>query len=192
MCAAAAGTGSKKIIIIAFVQYCNLLIICLFNNIAKRRKLHIKSSVRVCPTPPNDVAVKTSARDTQNTPKSPADRPRRGVWLARHRFVTYTHALRSAAASTITIPPSTSTMNSGVRMTQPGTPVLHPNYLKVFVQRDYSDGTSVKFQTRFPAELEGRVSDLGPFDAERWSVQLITCLCTGRSSDTCSRPPSAA
>lgn len=51
-------------------------------------------------------------------------------------------------------------MNSGVRMTQPGTPVLHPNYLKVFVQRDYSDGTSVKFQTRFPAELEGRVSDL--------------------------------
>lgn len=50
-------------------------------------------------------------------------------------------------------------MNSaGVRMTQPGTPVLHPNYLKVFVQRDYSDGTSVKFQTRFPAELEGRVS----------------------------------
>lgn len=30
--------------------------------------------------------------------------------------------------------------------------------LKVFVQRDYSEGTLVKFQTRFPQELEGRVS----------------------------------
>lgn len=30
--------------------------------------------------------------------------------------------------------------------------------LKVFIQRDYSDGTVVKFQTRFPQELEGRVS----------------------------------
>lgn len=29
--------------------------------------------------------------------------------------------------------------------------------LKVFVQRDYSEGTSVKFQTRFPPELEDRV-----------------------------------
>lgn len=32
--------------------------------------------------------------------------------------------------------------------------------LKVFVQRDYSEGTLVKFQTRFPQELEGRVSVL--------------------------------
>lgn len=30
--------------------------------------------------------------------------------------------------------------------------------LKVFIQRDYSEGTVVKFQTRFPTELEGRVS----------------------------------
>lgn len=43
-------------------------------------------------------------------------------------------------------------------MTQPSTPALQPTYMKVFVQRDYSDGTSVKFQTRFPPELEGRVS----------------------------------
>ncbi|XP_077992588.1 golgin subfamily A member 7-like [Glandiceps talaboti] len=28
---------------------------------------------------------------------------------------------------------------------------------KVFVQRDYSDGTGVKFQTKFPQELEGRI-----------------------------------
>lgn len=33
-----------------------------------------------------------------------------------------------------------------------------PQYLKVFIQRDYSEGTLVRFQTRFPQELEGRVS----------------------------------
>lgn len=32
-----------------------------------------------------------------------------------------------------------------------------PPCLKVFIQRDYSEGTVVKFQTRFPSELEGRV-----------------------------------
>lgn len=30
--------------------------------------------------------------------------------------------------------------------------------IKVFVQRDYSDGTMIKFQTRFPPELEDKVS----------------------------------
>lgn len=35
-----------------------------------------------------------------------------------------------------------------------------PQCLKVFIQRDYSDGTGVKFQTRFPPELEGRVSGI--------------------------------
>jgi Golgin subfamily A member 7/ERF4 family. len=29
---------------------------------------------------------------------------------------------------------------------------------KVFVQRDYSEGTAVKFQKKFPLELEGKVS----------------------------------
>lgn len=33
-------------------------------------------------------------------------------------------------------------------------------YLKVFVQRDYSEGTIVKFQTRFPSELEGKVRNV--------------------------------
>lgn len=42
-------------------------------------------------------------------------------------------------------------------MSELATPALQPNYMKIFVQRDYSDGTSVKFQTRFPSELEGRV-----------------------------------
>lgn len=44
-------------------------------------------------------------------------------------------------------------------MSQPSTPALNPTYMKVFIQRDYSDGTSVKFQTRFPPELEGRVNE---------------------------------
>ncbi|KAJ1525330.1 hypothetical protein ONE63_010151 [Megalurothrips usitatus] len=29
--------------------------------------------------------------------------------------------------------------------------------VKVFVQRDYSDGTMIKFQTRFPPELEDKI-----------------------------------
>lgn len=36
--------------------------------------------------------------------------------------------------------------------------MAQPQCLKVFIQRDYSEGTLVKFQTRFPQELEGRVS----------------------------------
>lgn len=28
---------------------------------------------------------------------------------------------------------------------------------KVFIQRDYSEGTACKFQTKFPSELESRV-----------------------------------
>jgi len=31
-------------------------------------------------------------------------------------------------------------------------------FSKVFIQRDYSEGTSVKFHTRLPTELEGMVS----------------------------------
>ncbi|BFZ01539.1 hypothetical protein BsWGS_04578 [Bradybaena similaris] len=30
-------------------------------------------------------------------------------------------------------------------------------HTKVFVQRDFTDGISVKFQTRYPPELEGRI-----------------------------------
>ncbi|XP_023025091.1 golgin subfamily A member 7 [Leptinotarsa decemlineata] len=35
--------------------------------------------------------------------------------------------------------------------------MTQPQCLKVFIQRDYSEGTLVKFQTRFPQELEGRL-----------------------------------
>lgn len=35
---------------------------------------------------------------------------------------------------------------------------LPPAYCtKIFLQRDYSDGTAVRFQTKFPQELEGKV-----------------------------------
>lgn len=49
-------------------------------------------------------------------------------------------------------------MSAAARMSQPSTPALQPNYMKVFIQRDYSEGSGVKFQTRFPPELESRVS----------------------------------
>lgn len=32
-----------------------------------------------------------------------------------------------------------------------------PGYRKVFIQRDYSEGTSVRFQNKFPEELEGYI-----------------------------------
>ena len=31
------------------------------------------------------------------------------------------------------------------------------NCRKIFIQRDYSEGTNVKFQTRFPAELQDKI-----------------------------------
>lgn len=37
------------------------------------------------------------------------------------------------------------------------TRILPSNCSKVFIQRDFSDGTAVKFQTKFPAELDGKV-----------------------------------
>ena len=30
--------------------------------------------------------------------------------------------------------------------------------IKLFIQRDYTEGTAVKFQERFPSELEGKVN----------------------------------
>lgn len=35
--------------------------------------------------------------------------------------------------------------------------IHQPNGIKVFIQRDYTDGTPVKFQTKFPVELEGKI-----------------------------------
>lgn len=57
---------------------------------------------------------------------------------------------------------------------------LQPNYMKVFVQRDYSDGTSVKFQTRFPPELENRVSLV----ALPWHADILIHSLLSPSSST--------
>lgn len=38
--------------------------------------------------------------------------------------------------------------------------IHQPNGIKVFIQRDYTDGTPVKFQTKFPVELEGKVKNV--------------------------------
>jgi len=37
------------------------------------------------------------------------------------------------------------------------TTLSQANCRKVFVQRDFSDGTGVRFSSRFPAELEGKI-----------------------------------
>lgn len=56
--------------------------------------------------------------------------------------------------------------------------------LKVFIQRDYSEGTNVKFQTKFPTELEDRVdkatfeetiSKLNSYYAEAEKATAATC-----------------
>ena len=39
-------------------------------------------------------------------------------------------------------------------------PARSPNGFKVFVQRDYTEGTAVKFQVKYPLELEGKVRHL--------------------------------
>ena len=52
----------------------------------------------------------------------------------------------------------------GAPPSQPGSAASAPkatinlaNCKKLYVQRDYSEGTAVRFQTRFPAELEGKI-----------------------------------
>lgn len=47
---------------------------------------------------------------------------------------------------------------------------------KVFVQRDYSDGTMCQFQTKFPPELDSRVQSV-------ISWACVTCTLTGKESD---------
>ena len=42
--------------------------------------------------------------------------------------------------------------------------------IKIFIQRDYSEGTAVKFQTRFPPELEDRVSESWLFTRCFWTL----------------------
>lgn len=45
--------------------------------------------------------------------------------------------------------------NRPLREDEAGEPLR--NYKKVFIQRDYADGMAVRYSTKFPPELEGRV-----------------------------------
>lgn len=47
-----------------------------------------------------------------------------------------------------------------------------PKYKKVFVQRDYSQGTGVKYQTTFPTELEGFVEP----ELFAFLINTINCI----------------
>ncbi|CAG0901149.1 unnamed protein product [Darwinula stevensoni] len=52
---------------------------------------------------------------------------------------------------------------------------------KVFVQRDYSNGTAVHFQTKFPQELEGKISQelfmssINEINAVFAEAETLTC-----------------
>lgn len=43
------------------------------------------------------------------------------------------------------------------------TRLTNEHSIKLFIQRDYSEGTAVKFQERFPTELDGKVNNLFKF-----------------------------
>ncbi|KAH8293803.1 hypothetical protein KR054_004769 [Drosophila jambulina] len=48
-------------------------------------------------------------------------------------------------------------------------------FSKVFIQRDYSEGTSVKFHTRLPAELDGMVS------INKYFLKSFVLICNPRT-----------
>jgi len=48
-------------------------------------------------------------------------------------------------------------MNNGSRASGETEQMAPSQCLKVFIQRDYSEGTVVRFQNRFPPELEGKL-----------------------------------
>lgn len=52
---------------------------------------------------------------------------------------------------------NTMTATGTVTATSTTSETSGPKYKKVFIQRDYSQGTAVRFQTAFPAELEGYI-----------------------------------
>jgi len=55
-------------------------------------------------------------------------------------------------------PPGTQTnVNPGANTATSHQTISTQNCRKIFIQRDYSEGTNVKFQTRFPAELQDKI-----------------------------------
>jgi len=62
------------------------------------------------------------------------------------------------------------------------TTLSQANCRKVFIQRDFSEGTGVKFQTRFPAELEGKI-DRHIFDS---TISTLNSLYAEAEKGSCS------
>ncbi len=51
------------------------------------------------------------------------------------------------------------------------TRLTNDHSIKLFIQRDYSEGTAVKFQERFPSELAERVINI-PFIYAKFVFQI--------------------
>lgn len=66
-------------------------------------------------------------------------------------------ARNTQSAAPITAGNNTGNTNGTQTSGEDGTSAPAPRYKKVFIQRDYSHGTAVRFQTTFPPELEGYV-----------------------------------
>lgn len=64
-------------------------------------------------------------------------------------------ASASGAAGVCGVTAATSGSTSGAHISAPGNATCLPR--KIFIQRDYSEGTAVKFQSKFPPELEGYI-----------------------------------
>ncbi len=62
------------------------------------------------------------------------------------------------------------------------TTISQANCRKVFIQRDYSEGGGVKFQTRYPVELEGKI-DRQLFD---YTVNTLNNLYAEAEKANCS------
>lgn len=66
---------------------------------------------------------------------------------------------------------------------------------KVFIQRDYSDGTVCRFLTKFPSELDNRVRQQNTQRTEKnpkkntlhLHLDLCACFSANRSSELCWR-----
>lgn len=80
----------------------------------------------------------------------------------------------AAAAAAAMSPPTARTQQGNAASQTPGP----PQYAKVFVQRDYSDGTAVKFMTNFPQGLENKVrsSLFSSFYPSRQMADFHSCF----------------
>ena len=62
------------------------------------------------------------------------------------------------------------------------TTLSQANCRKVFVQRDFSEGTGVRFTTRFPAELEGKIDK----QLYEYTVNTLNSLYAEAEKGSCS------